>query len=47
MGNKDKSRREVRKPKKDKKSKPAAGAPAPIIPPSTHSQEHPQTGAGH
>jgi hypothetical protein len=45
MGNKDKGGRETRKPKKDKKAKPAAGAPSPIIPPSTHSQDHPQAGS--
>lgn len=33
MGSKDKAKREVRKPKKDKKVKPAV-APTPIIPPS-------------
>lgn len=47
MANKDKGKREVRKPKKDKKSKPAAGASAPIIPPSTHTHDNPQAGAGH
>ncbi|HEX4654539.1 MAG TPA: hypothetical protein VH274_02230 [Mycobacteriales bacterium] len=37
MGNKDKGGREARKPKKDKKAKPAS-APTPVIPPSTHQQ---------
>jgi hypothetical protein len=35
MGSKDKGKREVRKPKKDKKPKPATTAQAPIVPPST------------
>ncbi|MBV9291558.1 MAG: hypothetical protein JO222_03840 [Frankiales bacterium] len=43
MGSKDKGRREVKKPKKDKKSAPAAAAPRPIIPPTQHSSDH---GAG-
>jgi hypothetical protein len=40
MGNKDKGKREVKKPKKDKKSAPAVAATRPIIPPSQHSSEH-------
>ena len=36
MGSKDKGKREAKKPKKDKKAKPAVGATHPIIPPSTH-----------
>lgn len=41
---KNKGGREARKPKKDKKAKPAT-APTPVIPPSTHShqQSHPTT----
>ena len=39
MGNKNKAGREARKPKKDKKAKPAT-APTPIIPPSTHQAGH-------
>ena len=36
MGSKDKAKREVRKPKKDKKAKAApSGTATPIIPPST------------
>ena len=38
MGSKDKGKREVRKPKKDKKAKPAT-APTPIIPPSSHNTD--------
>lgn len=38
MGNKNKAGREVRKPKKDKKAKPAS-APTPVIPPSTHATD--------
>ena len=37
--NKDKGGREAKKPKKDKKQKPAT-APTPVIPPSTHSTDH-------
>ncbi len=37
MGSKDKGGREAKKPKKDKKAKPAT-APTPVIPPSTHQQ---------
>jgi len=40
MGSKDKGGREAKKPKKDKKAKPAT-APTPVIPPSSHSQPHP------
>ena len=39
MGNKDKGGREAKKPKKDKKAKPAT-APTSVIPPSTHQQQH-------
>jgi hypothetical protein len=35
MGSKDKGKREAKKPKKDKKAKPAV-APTAVIPPSTH-----------
>ena len=38
--NKDKGGREAKKPKKDKKQKPAT-APTSVIPQSTHSQPHP------
>jgi hypothetical protein len=38
MGSKDKAKREVRKPKKDKKAKQAA-TPNPIIPPSARQSE--------
>jgi len=42
MGNKDKSGREAKKPKKDKKAK-STNAPTSVIPPSTH-QQQPQPG---
>jgi len=37
--NKDKGGREAKKPKKDKKQKPAT-APTPVIPQSTHQPGH-------